>query len=155
MGDGDPPSSEKAVTPAGHGLVDRAEGRADHRSAQPPACTHLGWGWGVGRKAAGRDPPASPPSRQQMLLPGVSYPGCSRTALGGGGVREEDGGQAHPPRGTHAVDRTRPRSQPRARPPHETRGLWEGGESNTPLDLCCSQGPASRRRSVMRRCCCC
>lgn len=64
--------------------------RADHGSAQPPACTHPGWGWG-GWRAAGRDPPASPPSRRQMLLPGISYPGRCRTALGGGGVRQRGG----------------------------------------------------------------
>ena len=80
----------------------------------------------------------------------------------GASDREEDGGQAHPPRGSRTADRTRPQltatgkaSAQDARTLRKTQGLWEGGESNTPLDLCCSQGPAMRRRSETQRCCCC
>ena len=65
----------------------------------------------MGRRAAGRDTPASPPSRQQMYC----WASATQAAPGlpweeGASDREEDGGQAHPPRGTHAADRTRPQS---------------------------------------------
>lgn len=136
--------------------------RADHGSAQPPACTHPGWGWGGGEQ---------PEETHQQAHPRVGRCYCrasaTQAAAGlpweeGASDREEDGGQAHPPRGSRTADRTRPQltatgkaSAQDARTLRKTQGLWEGGESNTPLDLCCSQGPAMRRRSETQRCCCC
>lgn len=84
--------------------------RADHGSAQPPACAHPGWGWGGWTTE-------QPEETHQQAHPhgGRCYcrASAAQAAAGlpweeGASDREEDGGQAHPPRGSRTADRTRP-----------------------------------------------